>query len=187
MNSFYNEKELESIGFLSVGKNVLISRKASFYGVENISIGNNVRIDDFCILSGKIHLGSNIHISAYTALYGGKTGIELKDYSGVSSRCAIYAESDDYSGVALTNPMVPDKYRNIIKGKVVLEKHVIIGTGSTILPNVIIGEGASVGSMSLVNKSLEDWGVYVGIPCKRIKERDRKLLEYEKLHRNSIL
>ena len=67
-SSFYSQKELTSIGFKSIGTNVLISKKASFYSPEEISIGNNVRIDDFCILSGKITLGSNIHISAFCAL-----------------------------------------------------------------------------------------------------------------------
>ena len=57
----------------------------------------------------------------------------------------------------------------------------IIGSGSTILPRVILAEGAAVGSMSLVNKSLEEWGIYAGIPCKRVKDRKREVLEKEKL------
>ena len=57
MNSFYSQEELMKIGFLSVGKNVLISKKASIYNPSVISIGNNVRIDDFCILSGKVTIG----------------------------------------------------------------------------------------------------------------------------------
>ena len=97
MNSFYTLEELQSIGFKQVGENVFISRKASFYDVENIHIGNNVRIDDFCILSGKITLGSFIHISAYCVLYGAN-GIELEDYSGLSARCTVYSASDDFSG-----------------------------------------------------------------------------------------
>ena len=182
MNSFYSHEELEHMGFKSLGKkNVFISRKASIYGVENISIGNNVRIDDFCILSGNITLGNYIHISAYSALYGGKFGIVMKDYTAVSSRGVIYAISDDYSGDFLTNSMTPEIYRNVDGGEVILEKHVIIGTGCTIMPNVTIGEGTAVGSMSLVNKSLDEWGIYVGIPCKKLKERSKKLLKYEDL------
>ena len=38
----------------------------------------------------------------------------MKDFSGISSRCTIYAESDDYSGKFLTNPTVPDEYLLII-------------------------------------------------------------------------
>ena len=92
----------------------------------------------------------------------------------------MYGVSDDYSGESLTNPMLPDKFRNVMEGAVTIKKHSIIGTGSTILPNVTIGEGCSVGSMSLVNKSIDAWGIYVGIPCKRIKERKKTLLELEK-------
>lgn len=44
-------EEVEQMGFASVGENVFISTKASFYGVSKIHIGNNVRIDDFCVIS----------------------------------------------------------------------------------------------------------------------------------------
>lgn len=58
--SFYSEEELRALGFKSIGKGCRISRKACFYGVESMSVGDNVRIDDFCILSGSITLGSHI-------------------------------------------------------------------------------------------------------------------------------
>ncbi len=180
MNSFYSEEELKNLGLKAFGKNVLISRKASIYGAQNISIGNNVRIDDFCILSGRIELGDYIHISAYTGLWGGDAGIFLKDYSGISSRCAVYAISDDYSGNAMTNAMLPEGCRNVLSASVILEKHVLVGSGCTVLPGVTIGVGSAVGSMSLVAKPLDEWGIYVGIPCKRVKERSKKLLELEK-------
>lgn len=178
--SFYSEEELKEIGLKSYGKNVLISRNATIYGADKISIGDNVRIDDFCILSGNISLGSYIHIAAYCGLFGGDAGIIMEDFTTLSSRCAVYGVSDDYSGAALTNPMIPDKFRNVTEGTVTIKKHSIIGTGSSILPDVTIGEGCSVGSMSLVNKSIDAWGIYVGIPCKRMKERKKDLLELEK-------
>lgn len=179
MNSFLSIEELNQIGFKALGTDVLISRKASIYGASNISIGNHVRIDDFCIISGNITIGSYIHIAAGCYLFGGNSGIEMKDFSAISSRSAVYADTDDYSGMALSNPTVPDKYRKISGGKVVFEKHALVGSGSTILPNVVIGEGVSVGSMSLINKSLEPWGIYAGIPCRRIKERKKDILKLE--------
>lgn len=179
MNSFYSEEELKILGLNSYGSNVKISRKASIYGASNITIGDNVRIDDFCILSGKIKLGSYIHIAAFSCLFAGSTGIDMDDFSGLSSRVVIYAESDDYSGNFLTNPTIDDKYVNIIRGKVSILKHVIVGTSSIVLPSVKIGEGTAIGAMSLVNKSLDSWGIYIGVPCKRIKERNKKLLELE--------
>lgn len=180
MNSFYSQEELLKIGFKSVGKNVMLSRKTSIYNAANMVLGNNVRIDDFCILSGCIIIGNNVHVAAYVALFAGQVGIELKDFSGISSRCVIYAESDDYSGHWMTNPTVSDDFRQTYGGKVTLERHVVVGTGCTILPNVTLGEGASVGSMSLVTKNLEPWGIYVGCPCVKRKDRSKRILELEK-------
>lgn len=187
MTSFYTEEELKSIGFKEYGTNVLISRKASIYGAENIVVGNNVRIDDFCILSGNIILKNNIHIAAYCALFGGTEGIVLEDFAGLSSRCVIYAESDDYMGNYLTNPTITEKYRKVEGGRVVLSKHVIVGTGTSIMPSVFIGEGVSIGSMSFVSKSLDAWGIYAGCPCRKIKERSRKLLALEQEYLEEVL
>lgn len=178
--SFYSKDELKEIGFKAVGENVSISRNTQIYGAEKMIIGNNVRIDDFCVLSGAIELEDYIHIAIYSALFAGDTGIKMESFSGLSSRCVIYAESDDYSGNYLTNPTVNEEFKDTVRGKVILEKHVILGTGTTVLPGVRIGEGSSVGSMSLVNKDLESWGIYFGIPCRRKKERSQKLLLLEK-------
>ena len=76
-------------------------------------MGDNVRIDDFCILSGYIELGNNIHIAAFTALYGGENGIFIDDFANLSSRVSVYSVSDDYSGETMTNPMIPDEYKNV--------------------------------------------------------------------------
>lgn len=104
MTSFYKQEELEQLGFNSFSKNILLSSKSSIYNAEKISIGNNVRIDDFCILSGHIEIGNNVYIAAYTALYGGDEGICIKDFTNISSRVCIYSINDDYSGKTLTSP-----------------------------------------------------------------------------------
>jgi len=181
MTSFYSQDELAELGFAHIGEKVYISRKASIYGANNISIGNNVRIDDFVILSGKIEIGDNVHIAAASLLYGGSKGIEICDFANISSRVAMYAVSDDYSGESLTNPMVPDKYKNVVEEKVVIERHVIIATGSTVLPGVRLGEGCAIGAMSLVKADVKPWVIAAGIPVKYIKDRSKKLLELEEL------
>jgi acetyltransferase-like isoleucine patch superfamily enzyme len=177
VTSFYTQEEVASIGFASAGKDVKISRKASLYGVENISIGDNVRIDDFCILSGNITLGSNIHISAYVALYG-VGGIIFEDYTGISPRSTIYSAMDDFSGDYLIGPIHPTEYTNVQKGEVIIKKYSQIGTHSVIFPNVIIGEGCVVGAMTLVNKSLNEWGIYIGQPARFLKQRNKGLLDF---------
>ena len=181
MDSFYSIEELQKIGFKKIGDNVKISRKTSIYGAHNISIESNVRIDDYCCLvagdEGIILRGYN-HIAFFCILMG-SAGIEMEEFSGLSSRVAIYSATDDYSGNSLTNPTVSETYKKIYKGKVTLKKHVIIGTNTTILPNLVIEIGSSVGANSLVTRSLDEWGVYVGTPAKKIKDRSKDLLKLE--------
>lgn len=179
---FLTNEQIENLGFKKVGQNVRISDKASIYGASNIEIDDDSRIDDFCILSagiGGIKIGKFVHIAAYVSLIG-KELIELKDFSGLSSKVAIYSSSDDYSGAFLTNPCVPEEYTNVIHGKVILEKHVIVGVGSAILPNVTIGMGAAVGAFSLITKNVEPLQLVSGVPAKFIKPRLNNFLELEK-------
>ncbi len=177
MTSFYTESELKQLGFKCIGKDCKISRFARFYSIENISLGNNVRIDDFCILSGNIKLGNNIHISAYVALYGSK-GIVLEDYTGISPNSVVYSAMDDFSGEYLIGPIHPEHTTHVTGGPVVLKKYVQIGTNTVIFPNLTIGEGTVTGACSLILQSLDEWGIYAGIPAKRIKERTQVLKKF---------
>lgn len=184
MNTFYSENELQKLGIKSYGKNVLIGRNAILYSPESLEIGHDVRIDDFCILSGKITLGSYIHISHFCGLYGGREGICMEDFSGLSSKVTVYGTSDDYSGESMTNPMIPAKYKpNSIEKQVLIKKHAIIGAGSILLPGVIIDAGSSVGSMSLCITSTEPWSINVGIPAKKIRNRSKEVLSLEEKFR----
>lgn len=173
--SFYSEQELELLGLSSYGKNVRISRNAKLYSPQTITIGDDVRIDDFCLLSGIITLGSHIHISAYSALYGGGE-IIMEDYTGLSPRCTLISATDDFSGDVLIGPCVEESLRNVEKAKIVIQKYSQVGTQCTILPGVVLEEGTAVGAMSLVNKSLPCWSICYGIPAKKQKERSRNLL-----------
>ena len=177
MTSFYSQQELKKIGFKKVGTNVLLSRKASIYQAQNMEIGSNTRIDDFCILSGNIKIGDYVHIAAYCGLYAGTAGIEIKAFTNCSSRTMIYAKCDDFSGENLFGPMIPEQYKYVYEAGVTIEEYVLVGTGVTILPGIVIGEGVAIGGMSLVKKSLSPWWIYAGVPCQKIKKRKKTLLE----------
>ena len=186
--AFYTQIELEALGFKHVGKNVKLSKLASIYKAANIEIGDNSRIDDFCVLSaGKegISIGKYVHIAVYTSLIGAGR-ITMEDYTCLSSRCSVYSSNDDYSGEYMTNPTVPSQYTNVSHAPVTIKKHSLIGAGSIILPGVIIEECVAVGSLSLVNKSLEAGFVYAGQPAKKIKQRSRncETLENELCSKN---
>ena len=180
MTSFYSEKELLDIGLKSFGKNVLISRKASIYDAKNISIGNNVRIDDFCLLSGNIKIGNYVHISAFSALYGGNR-IIIDDFVGISPRCSVFSVIDDFSGECAVGPMMPIDTRGLISGEVFLSKYVQLGANSIIFPNINLPEGLATGAFTLINKNnLDKWSIYGAVPAKKIKARSKKIIELTK-------
>ncbi len=176
MTSFYSIEELKAIGFKSLGNNVLISKKASIYSPDKISIGNNVRIDDFCILSGNIIMGSNIHISAFCALYGAM-GIILKDFTGMSPRCTIFSATDDFEGDFLIGPIHAKELTNVTGGQVLLESYTQLGACTVVMPNLTIGEGAVTGTYTLVRKSLEPWTINIGIPSHVLRKRRKGLID----------
>ncbi len=174
--SFYTEQELAQLGLKSYGENVLISRYAQIYSPEKISIGDNVRIDDFCILSGNIVIGSHIHIAAYCAMYGSDYGIVMEDYTGLSARVTIYAAIDDFSGDYLIGPIHDERCTNVNGGVVKICRYAQIGVGTLVFPNVCIGEGVVLGAMSMAKKTLDQWGIYAGVPARRVKDRNKKML-----------
>lgn len=173
---------IEHMGFAAVGRNVMLSDKASFYNCAKISIGDNVRIDDFVVLAagvGGIQIGQNVHIAVGSSLIGAGQ-ITMRDFSGLSSRVSVYSSSDDYSGATLTNPTLPSEFTGVTNADVTLERHVIVGSGTVILPGVTLEEGVAVGALSLVRKNCLAFGIYAGNPARRIAERKRDLLELER-------
>jgi acetyltransferase-like isoleucine patch superfamily enzyme len=178
---YFESEELRGFGFKSVGDRVKIAKNATIIGLGNISIGNNVRIDGSVVIaaySGSLSLGNYIHIGSGCYL-GCGGGVVLGDFSGLSQGVRIYSGTDDYTGKFLTNPTIPQKYLSVNLEEVTLGKHVIVGSGSVILPGVTIGEGSSVGALSLVTKSIAEWGVYCGVPVRRIKTRMKDMLKLE--------
>jgi acetyltransferase-like isoleucine patch superfamily enzyme len=181
-STYLTEEDLKDYGFKSIGKNVRISSDSRIYGQENISIGNNVRIDDFAILSavnGYITIGNYVHITRNSHLSGFQ-GIEINDFCSMAANTVIYSATDDYSGDYLTNQAIPQKYTRHFGGPVIIGKHVIIGSSCTIIGPCTIGEGCSLGVLTFARNELLPWGVYAGVPCRRIKERRKGLLELER-------
>ena len=179
---FYSQKDLiKKFKFKKLGANVLISDKASIYNSENISIGNNVRIDDFCILSpgSSLNIGNYIHIACYTSIIG-LGNVYIEDFANLSSRVSVYTSNDDYTGVGMTNPMIPKEFRNVANGDVIIKRHTIIGCNCVILPNVTLNEGVSVHALSLIYKDCSAYGVYAGVPAKYIRPRKKDFLLKEK-------
>lgn len=170
----YTVQELKSSG-LVIGNNVNICNDVILHNPQNITIGNNVRIDSQCILiagkNNKIVIGNNIHISAGCYFYGNSGDIILEDFSTVSGRCTLYTANDDYTDGYMTNPCVDNNLRKVKFGNIIIKKHSIIGCNSTILPDIVIETGSSIGAYSLLKNSTKKYEVLCGIPAKFLKPR----------------
>jgi dTDP-4-amino-4,6-dideoxy-D-glucose acyltransferase len=140
-----NAQALAAMGSASIGRSVKVSDRAPCYGVSRIHLGDNVRIDDFCVFSageGGIRLGRNIHVAVYACRIGAGR-ITLGDFSNISSRVAICSISDDHSGATMTNPTVPDKYKNVDHADIHIGRHVLIGSGTIVLPGAVLEDGVA--------------------------------------------
>lgn len=178
--AFLNQSELEALGIKSLGKGVRISNRAAIHNPELLEIGDHSRVDDFCVVSGKVTIGRNVHLAVFCNIAGGELGIALEDFSGLAYGCQVFTQSDDYTGKTLTNPTVPDQYKEESKQAVRIGRHCIVGTQSLVFPGGNLAEGTSVGACSMVTKPTKAWSVYFGVPAKRIKARRKDLLELEK-------
>lgn len=172
--------------FAEVGDNVLISTRAVFYEPEKMRIGSNSRIDDFCLLSGSVTIGQNVHLAVYTHVAGGVGGVVFSDFSGCAYGCHVLSQADDYSGASLTNPTVPKRYKNDTFASVHIGRHALLGTGTIVLPGCDVGEGAATGAGTVVTRSLDSWTIHVGQPAKALRPRSKQILELESLYLQEI-
>lgn len=187
MNTCYSLKYLTKIGVTLLGKNINISKYARIYNPKKLTIHNNVRIDDFTILSGNgaISIGNYVHISSGVLMLSG-TKIICSNYSNIASGVKLFGKTDDFSGNFMTGPCYPSAYTNVKAGDIILEPHVILGASSIVLPKITLKEGSAIASLSLVNKDTESWKLYGGVPIKLLRERAKKCLVYQNILENNI-
>lgn len=167
---YYNDNELKLLGLKKYGNNVLISKDVRIYNPERIILGNNVRIDDFCVITGDVQIGNFVHIGAF-GLISGKHGIKIGNFVAISSRVSMYTNNEDYSGgKGISSPTVPEKFQFTEKGSIILDDHSLVGAHSVLLPSSYLKKGTIIGALSLVKGICDEWTLYAGIPIKKIKK-----------------
>jgi dTDP-4-amino-4,6-dideoxy-D-glucose acyltransferase len=180
--SFLAPEELARLGLRHLGRNVRLSRHAVLHGAERIAIGDETRIDDFCVLSageGGIEIGAHVHLAVMVTLIG-SAAIHIGDFAGLSSRTTVLSASDDFSGEWLTGPTVPEHLRRVEAAPVRIGRHVVVGAGCVILPGTEIGDGAALGALSLAKGQLAPFRIHAGTPARDLKPRSERLLELER-------
>ena len=156
-------------------ENLRIFEFTKIINPEYMIMGDNIVIDDFCLLYAKpespIIIGSWCHIVSFSSLTGGP--VRIGNFVAVSTGSRIIAGSDHYGYGALMNSPIPEKFRNTNREGCVLEDFCFIGANSCIFPGVKIGEGTVVGAGSIVRKNLDPWGIYVMRDNKMVRIKDR--------------
>lgn len=167
MNSkFLTKKDLKNTKFKKLGSKVNISKNVTIIGQENISIGSNVRIDDFTIISAKdgfLEIGNNVHIGGQGYL-GCAGKLKIGSNVNIAQGVKFYTKINDYISYDGNN-------NKFFLGKITIGNNVIIGSNTVIVGKCIVKEGCTIGALSLVKKNLKDWSVYAGNPIKFIKFR----------------
>jgi len=101
-----------------------------------------------------LKLGYKTDIGAFTYI-NAQFGVTIADEVQIGSHCSIYSVST-----------IDEK-----EGPVVLKRNCRIGTHSTVMPGVTVGENAVVGAYSFVNEDVPDGVTVVGVPARRIRGR----------------
>lgn len=176
-----------------MGENVRIGANVKLVNPENISIGDNVLIEDHCTLIASsvrgITLQSNVMIKQHTYLdtESSKTGyIELGTGVYIGVGCCLYGhmglEIGEHSLLAQNITITPYSHQfadkeTLIKQQgghmrtVTIGRDCYIGMSCSILYSADIGDGCVIGSGSVVVKPIPDYSVAVGVPARVIKKR----------------
>jgi acetyltransferase-like isoleucine patch superfamily enzyme len=160
-----------------IGDDVFISERAFIKRPELCEIGSHVAIDNEVTIATQLFMGDYIHIAPDVTIIGGaESKLIMEDFSFIASGSKIVCGSEDYTGVGLVGPTIPEEFRVINYTTIKFERFSGCGVNCSILPNVILAEGSILGANSLLTKSTEPWTIYVGSPAKAVKLREKKII-----------
>jgi acetyltransferase-like isoleucine patch superfamily enzyme len=146
---------------VKLGKNVKLSKFINLYGCE---IGENTKIGAFVEIQKNAKIGSNCKISSHTFVCEGVT-IEDDAFIGHS----VTFINDSYPR-ATTQPGKMQTEQDWKVELTIVKRGASIGSGTTILANVVIGENAIVGAGSVVTKDVPANTIVAGNPARVLRQ-----------------
>jgi acetyltransferase-like isoleucine patch superfamily enzyme len=176
-----------------VGKNVIFGRNITLRHPHKIFIGDNVIIDDNCVLDAKGHdqssirLGEGVFIGRNSTIYCKNGSIEIGSRTNVGPNCQMFSARQLTIGqgtliAAYTYIMSGGRYdyraalplaeqSSYSDGPTAIGKDCWIGAKSVILDNVSIGDHAVVGAGAVVTKDVPNQAIAMGVPAKVVDHR----------------
>jgi acetyltransferase-like isoleucine patch superfamily enzyme len=155
-------------------------------------------MNDFVCIAPDVKLGKNVKLSKFINLYGCTVGddtkigafVEIQKNANVGNNCKISSHTFICEGVTIEDAVfighsvtfINDSYPRATTGeghlqteadwkveKTLVKKGASIGSGSTVLANLTIGEGAIVGAGSVVTKDVPAQAIVAGNPAKILR------------------
>jgi acetyltransferase-like isoleucine patch superfamily enzyme len=175
------------------GRNVVFGQNVVLRHPRKIRIGDNVVVDDNCLLDAKgddnrgIQIGTGVFLGRNTILSCKNGDIELGDRTNIGFNCEVFSASR----VVLGADSLLAAYCYIVGGDhdfsdtskavlaqgrvskgVTIGEGVWMGSGAKVLDGVVVGRHAIVGAQAVVREDVPDYGVAVGVPAKVIAVRE---------------
>lgn len=163
------------------GKGVRLFPLCKMIHPDTASLDDCCQLFDYVFVDAgkRLNIGKYSTLTWYVLIEGGAcTDIGDRVFVGPGSK--ILTSTYKLDGY-FTVEHLPGDCQSTEFGDIVIHNDAYIGANCTILPGSIVGEGAVVGSNSLVKGILEPWTVYVGTPCKPIRMREKPTEERKKL------
>ena len=141
--------------------------------LPNARIGNDCNICSHCFIENQVIIGDRVTL---------KSGVYLWDGTEI--------ENDVFIGPNATfcNDRYPkSKNKNFKLEKIIVRQGASIGANATILKGVVVAEGCVIGAGTVLTKSTEPYGIYAGVPGRRIAERftEQDLVKHKCILKNS--
>jgi acetyltransferase-like isoleucine patch superfamily enzyme len=177
------------------GRNVVFGQNVVVRHPHKIRIGDNVVIDDNCLLDAKgesnqgIAIGSGVFIGRNTILSCKNGNIVIEDGANIGFNCELFSASD----VVIGRETLLAAYCYVIGGdhdfsdpsRSILEQSrrsvgvrvgagAWLGAGAKVLDGVTVGDRAIVGAAALVREAVPAGAIAVGVPAKIVGQRDAR-------------
>ena len=168
------------------GRNVFFGADITLRHPHKIRIGNDVVIDDGCVLDAKgssntgITIGNGVFLGRQTSINTKDGDIVLEDGVNISAFCMVFSASEVRCGrntliaaytylvggghdMTNTDTAIIDQERP--SAGITIGYNGWIGTGVSILDGVTVGHDVVIGANSVVTKDVDDFAVAAGSPA----------------------
>jgi len=145
---------------VKLGKNVKLSKFINMYGC---TVGDDCKIGAFVEIQKNVTVGKSCKVSSHTFIC---EGVTIED--GVFLGHNVTFINDSYPRATAASGQLQTEADWKVE-KTVVRKGASIGSGSTILANVTIGENAIVGAGSVVTKDVPANAVVAGNPARLLR------------------